>query len=348
MAERDFYEILGVARSASLEEIKKAYRKLALKDHPDKNPGDKQAEERFKEATVAYEVLSDPKRREEYDSRGHRSYAQEHPREVEFDAMSLEDLLGRHADLFGGLFGRAFHAERPARRRGPDVEAEVEISLRTAASGGRVELSLRGDTPCEACKGNGVREGASRCAACGGRGSVTRQAPGQGKFFSITSPCTACAGTGVDPAAICRGCNGRGVVPGTRRIEVNVPEGVADGDRLRLQGQGGPGERGGPPGNLLLVVRIAPDPRFRREGDDLHSDLPVPAPVAVLGGTRRVETLRGTADVRIPPGTSSGAVLRLRGQGIRKGDHLVHVLVSVPSQPTAEQRALYEKLRELD
>jgi len=347
MAERDFYDVLGVPKGASLEEIKRAYRKLALKNHPDKNPGDKQAEERFKEATIAYEVLSDPKRREEYDNRGHRSYAKQHAREVEFDAMDLEDLLGRHADLFGGLFGRAFHAEHPVPRRGHDVEAEVLISLRTAASGGRVELSIRGDTPCQTCKGKGVREGAAPCATCGGRGSATRQAPGRGQFFSITSPCTACAGTGVDPAAICRDCNGKGVVPGTRRIEVNVPEGVADGDRLRLRGQGGPGERGGPPGDLLLVVRVAPDPRLRREGDDLHSDLAVPAPVAVLGGTAPVETLRGKAEVRIPPGTSSGAVLRLRGQGIRKGDHFVHVLVSVPQKPTGEQRALYEKLRDL-
>jgi len=347
MAERDFYEVLGVPKGASLEEIKKAYRRLALMNHPDKNPGDRQAEERFKEATVAYEVLSDPKRREEYDNRGHRTYAREHAPEVQFDAMDLEDILGRHADLFGGLFGRAFHAERPVARRGADIEAEVRIDLRTAASGGRVSLSLSGEMPCQVCHGRGVKDGAKRCGKCGGRGSVTRQAPGKGQFFSITSPCTACGGTGIDPAAMCQGCHGRGVVAGTRRIEVTVPEGVADGDRLRLKGQGGPGERGGPAGDLLLVVHVAHDPRFRREGDDLHSDLTVPAPVAALGGTRQVETLRGSAEVRIPPGTSSGTVLRLRGQGIRKGDHLVHILLSVPSHPTAEQRALYEKLRDL-
>jgi molecular chaperone DnaJ len=347
MAGRDFYEVLGVGKGASTEEIKKAYRKLALKFHPDKNPGDKQAEEKFKEATIAYEVLSDPKRRGEYDNRGHRGYAKEHAREVEFRGMDLEDLLGRHADLFGSLFGRAFHAERPAPRRGHDVEAEVEVDLRTAASGGRVELSLRGETPCPTCHGRGVTKEAPRCPVCGGRGSVTRQAPGKGQFFSITSPCTAFGGTGIDPSAVCGGCHGRGIVLGTRRMEVTVPEGVADGDRLRLKGQGGPGERGGPPGDLLLLVRVARDPRFRREGDDLHSDLVVPAPIAVLGGTRTVETLKGTAEVKIPSGASSGTVLRLRGQGIRKGDHLVRILVSVPSHPTAEQKALYEKLRDL-
>ncbi|HEX5138493.1 MAG TPA: J domain-containing protein [Planctomycetota bacterium] len=348
MVERDFYDVLGVPRTASLEEIKKAYRKLALKNHPDKNPGDKAAEERFKEATIAYEVLSDPKRREEYDHRGHHTYAKDHAREVEFDAVDLEDLLGRHADLFGGLFGRSFHAERPVARRGPDVEAEVRIDLRTAASGGRVQLSLRGETTCQTCHGKGVRDGAAPCRTCGGRGSVTRRAPGKGQFFSVTSPCPACGGTGIDPAAMCPDCHGMGVVEGTRRIEVNVPEGVADGDRLRLKGQGAPGTRGGPPGDLLLLVEVAPDPRFRREGDDLHSDVTVPAPVAALGGARTVETLRGSAEVRIPPGTSSGTVLRLRGQGIRKGDHLVHVLLSVPAHPTAEQRALYEKLRDLE
>jgi len=347
MAERDFYDVLGVPRTASLEEVKKAYRKLALKNHPDKNPGDKQAEERFKEATIAYEVLSDPKRREEYDQRGHHTYARDHAREVEFDAVDLEDLLGRHADLFGGLFGRAFHAERPVARRGADVEAEVRIDLRTAASGGRVQLSLRGETTCQTCHGKGVKDGAARCRTCGGRGSVTRQAPAKGQFFSVTSPCPTCGGAGIDPKAMCEGCHGMGVVEGTRRIEVTVPEGVADGDRLRLKGQGAPGMRGGPPGDLLLLVRVAPDPRFRREGDDLHSDVTVPAPVAVLGGTRTVETLKGSVEVRIPPGTSSGTVLRLRGQGIRGGDHLVHVLLSVPAQPTAEQRALYEQLRDL-
>jgi molecular chaperone DnaJ len=347
MAQRDFYEVLGVAKDASLEQIKKAYRKLALKYHPDKNPDDEQAEEKFKEATVAYEVLSDPKRREEYDQRGHRGYAEGHPHDFEFEAMDLEDLMGRHADLFEGLFGRAFHARQPRQRRGHDVEAELQIDFRTAARGGSVEMSLAGGAPCKTCGGRGVRGDAPACKACGGRGTVTRQAPGKGQFFSITTTCEACGGTGMEPGARCPDCGGTGIAPGTRRIRVNVPEGVKDGARLRLKGQGGPGARGGPAGDLFLLIRVRPDEEFRREGDDVHSDVLVPAPVAVLGGKCTVPTLRGSVEMTIPPGTSSGAVLRLRGQGIRKGDHLVHVQVEVPAKPTAEQKALYEKLRDL-
>ena len=347
MAERGLYEILGVEKGASVEEIKKAYRSLALKYHPDKNAGDKQAEERFKEAAAAYEVLSDVKRREEYDLRGHRAYAEGHPHDFEFGAMDIEEILGRHPDLFASLFGRAFHSRQQAQQRGHDIEAVLEVAFRSAALGGQIEMSLRGDAPCGTCGGKGVRGEAPRCPHCGGAGSVTRQAPGKGQFFSITSSCGACGGTGVDPKATCPDCGGRGVVPGTRRIKVTIPEGTADGDRLRLRGQGGPGVRGGPAGDLFLVVSVKPDPRMRRDGNDVHSDVAVPAPVAVLGGTRPVQTVQGRVEVRIPPGTSSGSILRLRGQGVRKGDHLVHVQVTVPAKPTAEERDLYRKLLDL-
>jgi len=349
MAERDFYEVLGVPRDASPEQIKRAYRKLALKYHPDKNPGDKAAEDKFKEATLAYEVLSDPKRREEYDQPGHGAFAGGAPEDFDPGSMDLDDILGRHADLFGTMFGRAFHERRDARRRGHDAEAELSIDLRTAARGGSVEMTLRGDVACGTCSGRGVRgEGAGTCSACGGRGLVTKQAPGRGQFFSITQPCEACRGTGVDPKALCPDCGGRGVVAGTRRITVTIPEGVEDGARLRLKGQGGPGERGGPSGDLYLVVRVKPEPGLRREGRDIHSDLDVPAPTAVLGGRRTVRTLQGQVDLTIPPGTSSGRTLRLRGQGLKGGDHLVHVRVTVPKDPTPEQRELYGKLVGLD
>jgi len=347
MADHDLYETLGVTKDASLEEIKKAYRALALKYHPDKNTGDTQAEERFKEVAAAYEVLSDPKRRETYDLRGHRAYAEEHPHEFEFGAMDIEEILGRHTDLFASLFGHTFHTGRKTQQRGHDSEAALELDFRTAAMGGKIELSLRGDALCLTCGGRGVRGEAPHCPDCGGAGSVTRQAPGKGQFFSITTTCETCAGTGVDPKATCPDCGGRGIVPSTRRIEVTVPEGTKDGDKLRLRGKGGSGARGGPAGDLFLVVSVKPDPRMRREGDDVHSDLAVPAPVAVLGGTRTVETLKGGVEVRIPPGTSSKSVLRLRGEGIRKGDHLIHVQVDVPAKPTEEEKALYQKLLNL-
>ncbi len=348
MAERDFYEILGVAKDAAPEDVKRAYRRLALKYHPDKNPGDKQAEEKFKEATLAYEVLSDTKRREDYDQRGQRAAAGEWPAGYQSADMDLEDILGRHGDLFETLFGGSYHQARGAGRRGHDVEAELAIDLRTAATGGTVEMSLRGDTTCGACQGKGAPEDAGPCAACGGRGLVTQRAPGAGQFFSISSACEACHGTGIDPKALCPDCDGRGLTAGTRRIAVTIPEGVEDGARLRLRGQGGPGERGGPPGDLYLVVRVRPEPGLRREGDDIHSDLPVPAPTAVLGGKRTVKTLRGEVELRVPPGTSSGATLRLGGQGVRKGDHLVHVRVTVPHDPSPEEKELYEKLASLD
>jgi len=345
---KDFYEVLGVARDASLEDVKKAYRKLALKYHPDKNPGDKQAEERFKEATLAYEVLSDEKKRAEYDQRGQRRYREAHADDFDLGGIDLQDILGRHADVFGDFFGRRFHARRPAAARGHDIEATLRLDFRTAALGGKVEMSLQGETTCGACRGKGARGEAVRCATCGGQGRVTRQAPGRGEFFSITTVCPACGGSGLDPAAACPECHGTGVVAGSRRVTVTVPAATEDGATLRLRGLGAPGVRGGPSGDLLLRLEVAPDPVFRREGRDVHADVDVPAPVAVLGGTVSAPTLHGTASVKIPPGTSSGAVLRLRGQGLAGGDHLAHVRITVPAQPTPQQRDLYGKLRDLE
>lgn len=341
---KDPYEVLGVGRDASTDEIKKAYRKLALQHHPDKNPGNKEAEEKFKEATLAYEVLTDPDKRAQYDRRGEEVFT-----EPGFDVeeVSLDDLLGRHADLFGDLFGRQFHKRRPVARRGFDVEAAVEVDFRTAAFGGKIEVSLGGERACPDCAGRGTKGDAPGCPACGGSGRQTRQSGQKGQFFSITSVCPRCHGSGIDPAAACARCHGTGVVAGTRRVAVTIPEGARDGQALRLRGLGGPGTRGGPAGDLLLTLRVKPDPVFRRDGDDVHSNVAVPAPLAALGGTVEVRTLRGRADLEVPPGTSSGAVLRLRGQGIREGDHLATVEVTVPKKPTKEQRELYEKLREL-
>jgi DnaJ-class molecular chaperone len=288
MAARNFYEVLGIAQGASADEIRKAYRKLALQNHPDKNPGDKRAEERFKECAQAYAVLSDPEKRRQYDDRlsGRAPFGGDGGG-VESDfgfggGISLEDILSRFGDIFGGMGGERdagdpFGGARRGPRRGRDVQASIEVDFRTAALGGTIEVTL----------------------------------------------------------------------PGDRRVSIHLPEGTASGSTLRLRGMGSPGGRGREAGDLLLTVTVAPDSLFRRDGRDIVADLEVPAPVAVLGGTAAARTLRGQASVKVPPGTSSGAVLRLRGQGILGGDHLARVVVTVPRNPTSEQRRLYEQLREL-
>jgi molecular chaperone DnaJ len=338
---RDFYEVLGVARDAEPEAIKKAYRRLALRYHPDKNPGDKEAEERFKEAAAAYEVLSDPQRREAYDRKGEAAFE---PAEFDF---SVDDILGRHGDLFASLFGRDFHRRAP-RARGHDVRTTLAVDFRTAALGGKVELGVQGERPCVSCGGTGSKGSPAACASCQGRGRVTHQAREQGQLFSITSSCPACGGSGLDPASACATCHGTGLDLGVRTLTVTIPEGADTGATLRLKGQGAPGIRGGPAGDLFIELKVRPDPHFRREGDDIHSDAEVPAPMAVLGGSIEVPTLRGASTVRVPPGVSTGSVLRLRHQGVRKGDHLVHVRVAVPRHPTEEQKDLYRRLHELE
>ena len=346
MTGRDLYEILGVARDASVEEIKQAYRKLALRYHPDKNPGDKQAEERFKEVTTAYEILSDEKKRAEYDEQGRGGFERTHS--GDFADIEVEEILGRHADLFGSLFGSQFHARRPVAQRGHDLESEITLDFPTAARGGKVELTLGGGKPCAKCNGGGRRGPEVGCATCGGSGRVTQQHRQQGQLFSMTHACPDCGGSGLAPGSACPDCSGTGIVAGERRVTVTIPAGAGDSTSLRLRGLGGPGLRGGPPGDLLLRLRVAPDKRFRREGDDLHVEVEVPAPVAVLGGKVMVPTLDGKATVTVPEGTSSGGKLRLKGMGIKQGDLYAHVRVKVPSAPTDEQKKLYRRLADLD
>ncbi|MHC4940204.1 MAG: DnaJ C-terminal domain-containing protein [Planctomycetota bacterium] len=344
MMDRDIYEVLGVTRESSDNEIKKAYRKLALQYHPDKNPGDKTAEERFKEVTLAYEILSDPKKREEYDQRGRRAYQAEHT--AEFDEFSVKDILGRHGDLFGSIFGSRFHAQRPVAQRGHDLESGIEIDFRMAALGGKVELKLGGGRACPKCNGSGSAGTEIRCATCRGSGRVTQQAGEEGQFFSITNICPDCGGSGLEPGSACDECLGSGIVQGDRQLTVTIPAGSDDGQILRLRGLGGPGTRGGPAGDLLLHLKVRPDPRFRREGKDLHVDADVPAPVAVLGGKVTVPTLKGEATVTVPANSGAGGKLRLKGQGAG-GDLYVHVRITVPTPASEAQKELYRKLAEL-
>lgn len=285
MSSKNLYEVLGVAEDASENDIRKAYRKLAIKFHPDKNPDDKQAEERFKEYTQAYEVLSDKKKREDYDARlkGGFSGGVGDLGDMfgDFGSFSIEDLLGRHGDIFGG-FGVPFHA-RQVQRKGSSVEAELGVDFRTAARGGQVQVSL--------------------------------QMPGQRQ---------------------------------PKQVEITVPEGLEDGQAMRLGGLGQPGVGGGPAGDLILRIRVSKDSVFERKGNNLLADVIVPAPTAVLGGKVAVPTLTGEAMLTIPAGATSGTKMRLRGLGIKKADLIARILVGVPKKPTDEQRTLYEQLRELE
>lgn len=342
--DRSPYETLAVATDASADEIKKAYRRLALQYHPDKNPDDAAAEAKFKEAAAAYEILSDDEKRAAFDRGGAEPEAF-----GAHEGMSMEDILGRYGDLFGSGFGRQFHERRPAGRPGADVRATLTIDFATAALGGKVSLTLEGVRTCQRCSGSGSRDGQAppACRTCGGSGRVTAQAAEMGQFFSMTEVCPDCHGSGIDAAAACPECGGLGRVNGTRKLDVTVPEGARDGQTLRLKGLGEPGSRGAPAGDLYLELRVRADARYRREGDDVVAEFDVPAPVAVLGGKVEVTTLRGRVDLNVPAGTAAGAKLRLKGQGIRGGDHHAQVRIVVPKHPNDEQKELYARLRDL-
>jgi molecular chaperone DnaJ len=342
---RDPYEVLGVARDASAQDIKKAFRQLAMALHPDVNAHDPDAEEKFKEAAEANEILSDPERRATYDRYGHdglRSggYA------PNFDGF------GSISDLFNAFFGGAGAQGGPA--PGGDLAVAIELDLLEAANGATVEVSYEAVDRCEHCHGNGAEPGTPihTCERCGGAGqlqAVTRTMLGQ---MVRTMVCDECHGDGRVPEQPCAECRGRGRVTARRTLEVEVPAGIADGQRIRLGGRGHAGEAGAPAGDLHVVVRVRADERFLREGDDLITALDVAAPLAALGGTLEVPTLEGHASIELPEGTQPGQVLTLRGAGMpalrrsRRGDLRVVVNVVVPRRLSPEQRELMERLND--
>ncbi|HEU4619823.1 MAG TPA: molecular chaperone DnaJ [Gammaproteobacteria bacterium] len=343
MAKRDYYEVLGVKRGAGADEIKKAYRRLAMKYHPDRNPNDPDAETHFKEAKEAYEVLSDTRKRSTYDQFGHAGF------EPSAGGFSGADAF---SDIFGDVFGDIFGGGRRSRTqvyRGADLRYELELTLEQAVTGDTVNIEIPSHVSCEQCSGTGAAPGTSRttCTTCGGHGQVRVQ---QG-FFSIQQTCPACRGAGTVVQTPCAECGGAGVVRKRRTLAVKVPSGVDTGDRIRLSREGEPGRNGGPPGDLYVDIVVEPHPIFTREGQDLSCEVPVSFATAVLGGTVDVPTLEGHASLKIPPETQSGKVFRLRGKGVRSvraagfGDLFCRIQIETPVNLTAEQK---EKLRAFD
>lgn len=342
MAQRDYYELLGVSRTATADDIKQAYRKLAKELHPDKNPDDPQAEERFKQVSEAYSVLYDTEKRARYDRMGHAGVGGSAggPERVDFRAVS--DIL---EGIMGEVFGQG--AQRRA-RQGQDIEAELVVTFEEAALGAEKTLKLERLKDCTPCGGTGAAEGTrvDRCTACAGTGEVRYQRG----FFSASRPCSSCGGTGKRIQTPCPACQGRTVVPVAEEMSVRIPPGVENGAIRSVRGGGERGKNGGPQGDLHVKIVVKEHPLFVREGADVKVTVPISFPEAVLGTQIDVPTLEGKVKMKIPPGTQSGKAFRLRGKGIEvlggagKGDELVVIVVEVPQEVTAKQRKLIEEL----
>ncbi len=349
MAKKDFYEVLGINRDASDDEIKKAYRKLAMKHHPDRNPDNPKAEEHFKEAKEAYEILSDAQKRAAYDQYGHAGVD---PQAGGFGPGGPGN-MGGFADAFGDIFGDIFGGGRSGGRggvyRGADLRYNLEISLEDAARGTETRIRIPTMEQCESCGGSGAKKGTEpkTCPTCQGHGQVRMQ---QG-FFSIQQTCPKCHGSGRFVADPCQACHGAGRVKQHKTLSVKIPAGVDEGDRIRLSGEGEHGVGGGPSGDLYVQIHIKPHQVFQRDHDDLHCEMPVSFTIAALGGEIEIPTLDGLAKIKIPAETQSGKVFRLRGKGIKgvrshsHGDLMCHVVVETPVSLTERQKEL---LRELE
>jgi molecular chaperone DnaJ len=355
MSKRDYYEVLGVARTASEQEIKSAYRRLAVKYHPDKNPGDAAAEDKFKEAAEAYSVLSDADQRRRYDRFGHAG--------VSSSAGAggwgapgfggIEDILGDlfgFGDVFGG--GSRAGSRRAAAQRGADLRYDLEITLEDAAAGMTAQLRIPRLETCEKCKGSGAAEGTQpeTCQTCSGAGQVRYQ---QG-FFSVARTCGTCRGTGQVIKNPCDVCKGTGRTEREKTMEVKIPAGVETGSRLRIAGEGEAGAQGGATGDLYVVIHVSEHERFERQGSNLYSSVPINFSQAALGAEIIVQTLNGQQQVKIPAGTQTGTVFRLKGQGMPvlggrgRGDLFVAVTVVTPTTLTREQRRILEQLSEVE
>ena len=359
---RDLYEVLGVPKTASASEIKKAHRKLVRKHHPDANPGDSEAEERFKEVQGAYDVLGDPEKRKQYDQHGSRMFTGAGNRaggwNVSFDG-NFADLgdLGNFGDILGGLFGNAGGSRSTRARstqrgeRGRDVEVEVNVSFEDSLHGIETRIPVQLEVPCHTCGGSGAEPGTSPilCPVCRGRGVVSEN---QG-VFALSQPCPRCGGNGTVVETPCHTCHGTAREVRTKRYTVKIPPGVKDRTRIKLKGKGEPGRNGGQPGDLHVITRVAPSPLFERRGSDLIIEVPVTYAEAALGAEVEVPTPDGKISLKIPPGTQDGRMLRVRGKGAPKlkgsgrGDLLARVRVVVPTKLSKAEREAVENLQKV-
>lgn len=356
----DYYELLGVKRDAVADDIKKAYRKLAMKYHPDKNPGDAAAEAKFKEISEAYEVLSDANKRRQYDQYGHDGMRSTFgPGGFDFSrdfthSGDLQDILGSifggggFGDLFGG--GSSRRRSTGSVRAGSDLRFDLEIDLEEAAFGSKREINIPIAEECDPCKGTGMKPGTKResCRHCGGQGAVTAG----GGFFQMRQTCPICHGEGTIIKSPCRSCNGTGRKKVKRKITLSIPKGVDTGSRLRLSGKGEGGIMGGPAGDLYVVLHVRPHDLFERRGDDLFCEIPVPFEISVLGGEVQVPTIDGYAKIKISSGTESGKVFRLKGKGMpdiegySHGDLHVYILIAVPASLSSSQKKILSEYME--
>jgi molecular chaperone DnaJ len=360
---RDLYEVLGVPKTASASDIKKAHRKLVRKHHPDANPGDSEAEEKFKEVQSAYDVLSDPEKRKQYDQLGSRMFAgagagnQAGGWNVNYNG-NFGDLgnFGDFGDILGGLFGnvggrRSARARSQHGERGRDVEVEVNVSFEDSLRGLETRIPIQLEVPCHTCGGSGAEPGTTPtlCPVCRGRGVVSEN---QG-VFALSQPCPRCGGNGTVVETPCHTCHGSGREVRTKRYTVKIPPGVKDGTRIKLKGKGEPGRNGGPPGDLHVITRVTPSPLYERRGSDLIIEVPVTYAEAALGAEVEVPTPDGKISLKIPPGTQDGRMLRVRGKGAPKlkgsgrGDLLARVRVVVPTKLSKAEREAVENLQKV-
>lgn len=360
MAKRDYYEVLGQEKDASKEDIKKAYRKLALKYHPDKNK-EAGAEEKFKEISEAYGVLSDDNKRQQYDRFGHSGIDSQFTQEDIFRDINFEDIFGGSGFGFGAdsIFDMFFGGSR-GRGRGPqrgyDLRFDMEINLEEAAEGVEKKVTFKKNEICDTCKGTGAKPGSNpeTCSTCGGKGQVAyAQRTPFGQFTSV-SDCQTCGGEGKIISEKCESCHGMKKVQKSKKLNVKIPPGVDNGSRLRVAGEGEPGERGSPPGDLYIVIHIKPHKIFERHGEDLYMEAPISFSHAALGGEIQIPTLKGKTKVNIPSGTQTGTIFRLKGKGMPslhgsyKGNLHVKVTIKTPTKLSSRQKELYRELEKLE
>ncbi len=357
MSKRDYYEILGVDRSASEGEIKKAYRQMALKYHPDKNPGDKEAEDKFKEAAEAYEVLSNQEKRQRYDQFGHQGVGGAGAGGY---GMNMEDIFSQFGDIFGGhnpfesFFGGGGGGRTRHVNRGSNIRIKLSLTLQEIANGVEKKIKVNKFVPCDPCKGTGAENNSAfdTCDTCRGTGQIRRVTNTILGQMQTTSTCPGCHGEGQTISKKCKSCHGSGVVKGEEVISINIPAGVGEGMQVNVGGKGHAAERGGVPGDLLVVIEETEDEQLKRDGNNLLYDLYLSIPDAALGTTVEIPTVEGKAKIKVEPGTQAGKVLRLKGKGLpqlnsyNRGDILVNINVWTPTELTSDEKKIMQKLKE--